>query len=448
MTPLMLLALAVAAPVPTEFARSWPLELSRDEGAYRIELGEDVYRHLVQDDLSDLVVFDAAGAAVPFGPVPLPRDAAPTLLRTTQALPWFRVPREPGARIEESLELNFTRGADGRLAPVVRSASTIEAPAEEVILDASAVSGGIDSVELALAPGAAGSFSARVDVLASDDLMQWRTVAADQAVMSLEHQGRRLERRSIELPSLDANYLLLRRAEGAGTLPLAGATAHSAQYAPGIPAGRGGSIAPAPAAADTEGAFVYDTGGPFPIDRAQLALAQPNSVVSATIESRAAPDAAWTVRARTTAFRLRTGGTEIANLADDIERSRDREWRVTTSPPLAAPPRLVLGYRADPFLLLAQGEPPYRLAAGSHVQRRPAYPLGALLSELQARLGPHWSPAVATIGAGAPVPGAASGPPPPPLPWLRWALWIVLVGGAGAILLMVAQLLRERTDPK
>ena len=441
-------ALAAAAPAPGDFAYSWPIALAGDEGAHRIELTEDVYRRVVRTDLADIVAFDAEGRAVPFGPVPLPPGTPPELVRGTVELPWFRVAHEAGAPVEEWVDLHLERGPDGRLSPVVHAGVVEAAPVEDLILDAGAASGGIDAIEIALEPAAAGSLSTRVDVLASNDLDVWRVVASAQPLVSLEHQGRRLERRRIELPGVDAEYLLVRRAEGAGPLPVAGVTAHTAEYAPGVPAGARHALEPQAASTAEPGVFVYDTGGPFPIERAQVVLAQLNSVVQARVESRDAADAPWIPRAATTAFRLRASGAEIENLADELDRTRDRQWRVVTTPPASAPPKLVLGWRADPFVLLAQGTPPYRLAAGSHVQRREPYPLAVLLDELRARLGSGWTPATATLAAGAATPGASTEPPKAPLPWLRWTLWVVLVGGAAAIVWMVARLLAERRpDP-
>lgn len=440
----MVAALAAAAPAPGDFAYSWPLALAGDEGAHRVELTEEVYRRVLRADLADVVAFDAQGRPVPFGPVPLPPGAPRELVRGTVALPWFRVPHEAGAPVEEWIDLHLERGPDGRLAPVVHAGVVAAAPVEDLILDAGGAAGGIDAIELALDAAAAGALSTRVDVLASDDLDAWRVVASAQPLVSLEHQGRRLERRRIELPGIDAEYLLLRRAEGTGPLPVAGVTAHTAEYAPGVPAGARQALEPRAVQTGEPGVFDYDTGGPFPIERAQVVLAQLNSVAQVRVESRAAPDAAWVPRAATTAFRLRASGAEIENLADDVERTRDRYWRIATTPPASEPPKLVLGWRADAFVLLAQGTPPYRIAAGSHVQRREPYPLGVLLDELRARLGDRFTPATATLGTGTPTIGASTEKPKPPLPWLRWSLWIVLVGGAAAIVWMVARLLAER----
>ncbi len=439
------LALAAFAVAPDEFARQWPITLEGDDGAYRIELADDVYRHVRRGDLADLAAFDASGAPVPFGPIPVPRDAPPALVRTERALPWFRVPLEADASFEQVVEMHVERGPDGTLVPVLHTGTVVAAaPIEDVIVDASNASGGVDALELTIDPAATGALSLVVDVHASDDLVSWRRVASGQAIVSLEREGHRLERRRIELPAVDAEYLLIERVDAPGTVPVAGVTAHLAEYGQAAPSGPRRTLEPAAGAAADAGTFVYDTGGPFPIERARIALATPNSVVNARVESRDAPDAPWVERAAGTAFRVRAGGAEVANLADDIGPVRDRHWRVVTSPPVAEAPALVLDYRPDRYLILAQGTPPFGLAAGSYTARRPNYPLDALLAELGMRLGSGFVPAIATIGAGSDVAGAARTPPRAPFPWLRWTLWLVLVGGAAAIVAMVVRLLRER----
>ncbi|HVF33887.1 MAG TPA: DUF3999 family protein, partial [Candidatus Saccharimonadia bacterium] len=151
--PPVALALAVAVAGAGDFARTWPLELAGEDGAYRIELDEDVYRHLWRPDLRDLVALDADGGEVPFGPMPPPRDAPASPTHGTRPVPLFRLPREAGAAVEESIEMHLVRGTDGRLAPLVRSASVaLAAPSEDLVLDASAITGEIDAIELELDP--------------------------------------------------------------------------------------------------------------------------------------------------------------------------------------------------------------------------------------------------------------------------------------------------------
>lgn len=439
-------ALACASAVPEGYAYTWPVELEGEGGAYRVELGEDVYRRLVRYDLADLVAIDANGREIPFGPVPREDESRPELLRTTTVLPWFRMPRAAEASVSETVELHVVRGADGRLAPVARTTVVQPSASEDVLVDASAVPGGIDVLEVALDP-ASGDTSLRVDVLASDDLDAWRTPVRAQPLVALRHGGRALVRDRIELPAVDADYLLLRiSGEGTGTLPVARIVAHSAQYAPGVPAPARRAIAPASAADPVErGAWRYDTGGPFPVERVALELGDANSVVHARIESRPSESVPWTPRASTTAFRIDTGEGELSSAAQDLMPVRDRYWRVIATPGTAGAPTLVLGYRPDPYLLLAQGPAPYRLAGGSHIERRAPYPLVELVDTVRASVGPSWSPMRATLGAGSPVPGAVAGPPPVEWPWLRWSLWIVLVAGAAGIVAMVAKLLRERS---
>ena len=111
---------------------------------------------------------------------------------------------------------------------------------------------------------------------------------------------------------------------------------------------------------------------------------------------------------------------------------------VRTSPALSQAPTLLLSYRPDRFVLLAQGPQPYRLLAGSIRAQRPDYPVDAALAALGASRPRGWQPPPATLGEGSAAAGDAAlrddrGPD-----WRRWLLWSVL--GIGALLVLVVSL--------
>ena len=100
-------------------------------------------------------------------------------------------------------------------------------------------------------------------------------------------------------------------------------------------------------------------------------------------------------------------------------------------------------------MFLAEGNAPYVLAAGSRSARRPDYPIEPALASLRATLGKDWQPPVAKLGV-----AQASGwrcalrTPPLPLPWRRWLLWAILVGGALLIAGLALSLLRGAKPPQ
>jgi len=150
-----------------------------------------------------------------------------------------------------------------------------------------------------------------------------------------------------------------------------------------------------------------------------------------------------------TAFRLRQGNDVLRN--DDISIAlarRANAFRIESANAIAEAPDLMLGYRPDSVVFLAEGAGPFVLAAGSASARHADYPIDAALASLHASLGKDWQPPPAALGqakasGGETVLKAA----PPPVPWRRWLLWAILVGGAALIAALAISLLRGAKTP-
>src|SRR5690606_28165354 len=105
-----------------------------------------------------------------------------------------------------------------------------------------------------------------------------------------------------------------------------------------------------------------------------LTLADANSVAAAQIGAKNPGEDWWRPVANFAAFRLGSGQDEVRHISPSIDPRRDREWRLTTQPALNKAPKLLLSYRPERFVLLAQGPAPYTLAAGSVRAERENYP--------------------------------------------------------------------------
>lgn len=117
-------------------------------------------------------------------------------------------------------------------------------------------------------------------------------------------------------------------------------------------------------------------------------------------------------------------------------------WRIISGRALVPSPSLQLSIRPARFVFLAQGTPPYLVAAGHPVLRRAAAPIDAELARLRAEHGASWQPAVATAGPEATTPFiAAVAPVEAAFDWLRWLPW---AAGAIGLLAMWWLLLRRR----
>ena len=115
---LVVIALAanavVAKPAAREdYAWSWPIAADTKAGAVRVVLPPDVYARVAEPGLRDLAVYNAAGAEVPFGPIPATQAIA-TLTPPSRELPWFALPSSvQGSSASDTVHLTLARGADG-----------------------------------------------------------------------------------------------------------------------------------------------------------------------------------------------------------------------------------------------------------------------------------------------------------------------------------------------
>ena len=117
-------------------------------------------------------------------------------------------------------------------------------------------------------------------------------------------------------------------------------------------------------------------------------------------------------------------------------------WRIISGRALSPSPTLQLSIRPARFVFLAQGTPPYLLAAGHPVLRRPAASIDGELARLRAAKGASWQPAPATVGAQATTPFvAAVAPAEAAIDWRRWLTWAA--AGLG-VLILSWRLLRRR----
>lgn len=454
--PLMLVlasgAIAQTAPAPlapAQFAWQWPIQADASQGAVRFALTPEVYARITRADLRDLAAFNAADESMPLGPAHQAFDRlVPPPEPSAVDVPMFRIPVAPGAAGGDAVSLHLQRAPDGtllRLEADVTPGDESEA-AKDIVLDLSAIDAAITRLQLEVDPAAIGSLHARVEVAGSSDLVAWSVLAPTAALVSLDEGGRHLYRNQIELAPTALPYLRLRRVDAGQSLPLA-----SVQAWP-IRASAGAVLAPARESrtlhgtpvANEPGVFEYDSGGPFPIERIEVALADRNSTAEVVLSSRAGATTTWQARTSLTAFRLAIDGDEIGSGPFDLALQRDRYWRVATQPAQARAPTLDVAHRPDQFVLLTQGDPPYRLAAGSRDAARPDYPMRSVLAGLASRFGDVWLPPQATLGPGATLSGdtALTAPPPPP-PYKQWLLWGVLIAAALGIVVMVLKLLRS-----
>lgn len=416
---LLLPVAAWAGNTRNDYVQQWPLALEQAQaGAYRLVLNEAIYRQATQPGLEDVEVFNGAGQPMPTALLPAARgqETAPVW----QAVSWFPLP-ETVARDGGDLQRITRRDADGS----VRQIETVVAASASArpggwLVDTSAIRDDARALQLEWeTPQAPLQLELRVE--ASDDLRSWSVLHAQVALVDLANAGQRLQQRRITLGG-KARYLKLSPVSAA-TLPTLRQVSVELDGADTPPQWRWLQAQGKP---DGDG-YLFEMEGRFPVELVDIA-SNDNSAVEWTVFSRDRRDARWVRRAGPwVAFKL--GGAQ-AQSAPQLTHTlvRDRYWRLVPAQAAAAP-TLRWGYQDESLVFLAQGEPPFAVAAGSGRVTRPPAPLSNLLAAMREQRGAAWEPGSALLQAPAQALGGAAALQPA-RDWKSLLLWALLIVGA------------------
>ncbi|HEX9628155.1 MAG TPA: DUF3999 domain-containing protein [Acidiferrobacterales bacterium] len=431
---------ADAPPRPDDFAYGRALHFAPGGAIYRLALPDDVYRHATRDDLGDLRVFNAAGEAVPHA-LRAPAGAEDPV-PAAESLPFFEL-RGAAAGRAESLSLSITTDPRGAIIGV-RNTDAPDAPAvvQAYVLDASRLERLLRELSLHWA-GARDGFVAQLNVDASDDLNRWQRWVTNAGIAELRQAGHTLTRHTLELGDRQAKYLRLSWPLGARGVTLTAAAARPAPARREPP--RRWLTLDATGVEHNGGVLHYDTRGRYPVDRIDLALPEPNSVIQAMLYSRAGEQDDWRRRGQGIFYRLDAQGTALQHRVLSIAGVTDRYWQLRIAGDGAgdAQPQLKLGWPAGELHFVARGEPPFTLAYGGAGVAAAAQPVDGLLRglerhEAEAAVAPAEAAARRVLGGeGRLIPARA------PLPWRRIAFWGVLVLGVLVLAWMAFGLYRD-----
>ena len=435
----MALCVCASASTPNDYAQRWPVVGALPDNAYAIELDESVYRAVRREDLSDLSVFNAAGEELPFGPAPAMYGPAPAVWLPAKA---FQLPVQAG-QSESQINMQIKQGVQGGMHLDAEVSKHAGKPAAfEWIIEARHSGQANEALQLMVAEQSA-DFTAQVAVEGSDDLQQWRHLGSAMLV-SLQQDGRRLQKLTVDLADGDADYLRVRfpdpppglvvngfrlKQRAVGTLGTPGLRWLQAEWL-----SRDGS------------ANIYRVPAWVPHEQLDIDLQGVNAIAHFSVSSRQREDHAWRYQADLTAFHLRAGGLAMDSEALALPPGRTRHWCIESDTELKDPPVLKIGYRPERFLLLTHGGPPYVLAAGSLTVKRNYTPLQALAAEVGRKQGSAWRPGIAQLGA--PMRSATDAAADGRMPGngKQALLWLTLILGAGAIMFMVYRLLRKPAE--
>lgn len=446
---LLLLSGAAGAGQRSDYAQEWPLRLAREDGgAFRVVLSEAMYRAVYDAQLADIEVFNAAGDSLPATLLGPEGASAQEWPRQRLAVPWFLLPQDISSDAGD-WNLRAERDAQGRVLRVDASLAPghdADTP-REVLLDLSQNRAPLAALRLDWADDAA-AFRASLVLSASDDLQHWHRIG-ESTVADLRNGPERLRRDRIDLGST-RSFRYLRLATSSGALPPLQAVHAEAAPPPPEPEWRWLSVSGEAVREGESVHYRYHAAARIPAQQLDVRAGAGNSVATWRVASRDDEAAAWISRAGPwTGYRVASGDAVESSTPQRLTAPvRDRLWRVDVTSPPARPPSLVLGYRPEVLVFLAQGEGPYTVAAGSATARRRDAPIGTLLDALRRRHGADWKPYPAVPESARTISGDAALVPPPARPrdvdWRQLLLWIVLVGGTLLVVAMALTLLKSK----
>ena len=416
-------ALAAGAQSPADFAYRLPLATAGSAAFFRVDLPAAVYEGALRADLGDVRVFNGSGAAVPVAFLAQPATAREPVAAAT--LPLFPLRVETSRPDLGDVTLKVRRDASGTSVDLATrdGAAVTGDRLAGYLVDATETKIPLAALVLALPEGV--NVATRVRVEGSDDLAAWRTLAEATPVLALDYAGRRITRDRIDLNGASAKYLRIAFEPGQPTPEFASIRGEFADRV--IDAPRRWTSAEGVADKEAAGAYTFDLGGQFPVDRLRLELPEINTVAPATVLARATPQAPWREIATTVFYRLRQEGGDAVSPPLALGNAPLRYWRIAVDPKSGGlgtgAPKLVAGWIPASLVFAARGDGPFELAYGSAQAKAVTLPLDTLVPAFDARTTP------ATFGVA--TPGEARSPPAmaaleKPLDVKRWLLWCAL----------------------
>lgn len=392
---------------PEEFSLAIPITTTSAAAFYRVTIPLAAYLHSAHSDLRDLRVFNAAGQAVPFAR--LANTGSNEKSTRHEALRWFPLYASATNNAgNQSLSLVVRQSSDGTLVELnsrkrelsaTRDARVIRGVIKGYVLDASKLTGreNIRALDIDWS-GGDNSFQL-LDVEASADLQNWRTVRSGVQLARLEFQGARIERKRIDLSGLgglnglgNERYLRLLWREPGVAPQLTAASVEQIttrwQAAPPIWSDPVQAITSKPSAAPSE--FAYLLPHALPITALRFQLPEGNVLLPIDILRPGRERQPAQLLTHSVLYRIESkghqwaqnevtlpayGGNAAQNVALDSLLIRIDPRSGSSTQPLP----LSFALNPDQLVFLASGKPPFTLVVGNRAAKDSALQASTLI---------------------------------------------------------------------
>jgi len=429
-------------PQLSDYAWGFPIATSGEASFYSIELPLAVNQSASDSALRDAGVFNAGGA--PVMRVFRTRGADIDETEHLEPLPTLPVLQD-SERSADDVRLLFER--DGDKTRVEFNTDGLAPPKEDArlvayIVDTRPLKESIEALDFWWNPIDSG-FIGRIIVDASNNLQDWREVGSG-AVADLRQKQASVVQRRVNVAKTSHDYLRIRW-EG---LPDQWSLSRiQGYYVTGVTRlVRNVTTLEAGARDPQDGGQIFDLGGSPLVDRLRVVLAEPNTVISATIHYWSDTQQRWVRIASGSHYHIGRGNTVITSDAIRINKIRASRFKVVvTGGQQDASMRLEIGWRPDSLIFLAQGEAPYTLAVGRAADALDDFPQHRLYSD-RSIIGlsqAKGQTADAFIGSRYALGGADKLQIEKTVNWRQWSLWIGLLLGVAFVGFMATNVIRD-----
>lgn len=448
---------------------SAPIEVTQRAPFMQLPLTPAAYARIEQPGLADLRIVDAAGERVPFA-ILAPRSDLRASDQVREVV-LYPLPARPNAAGTWTSPVDVV--VQGDRIEVRRRAGPPPSDTTATSMGAAGTSGGwlVDLGAVPPGEGAARSlrlvwsgpaeFTAAYAIETSDDLRIWRPAGAGQ-LMALQSPAGALVQDVAPLPEGGSRFVRLVWAEP-GTAPVVtGARSFSREQhlvaldsAAELTIGAGTEpVSKAGTDAAVKDALHFDLGGALPIVDIDLRWSAGTHVAPVRLQGRAGIDEPWRELGGGVFYRLERvgvasespaialGGTDGPTVVRYLRVVPDeRAARVA-----AADVKLVVHAQLARLVFAAQGQPPYRLLAGSRDAAAGALPASTLVPAIEterARFGSATLESFTEIASAVQEIDRASRD----AQWRPWLLWAVLLLGVAGLGTLVFRLARSSAPP-
>lgn len=363
LTPLPALAQELA---PDDFAYGVTAVVPGEAAAYRAALPLFVYQKASRTDLGDLRVFNQAGQVVPHR-LERPRTVVAVVAESTQ-LPLFPIRGDSPASIN-ALRVTIESGGTRVDARTDGKGGSNGSGIKTYVVDARGLNAGVAAFKLQWMHSDS-DYAGRLRVEASEDLGNWNLVRDGAPIAYLRSGDRWLMEQRVELPGTRAKFW---RLSWVGEPPpfeifavIAEPTHAFVDVMRETLAVNGSAVTGKP------GEFEFDLGASLPLDRLNLELSEPNTLIDAQLLSRATPREPWNPVSHGGFYRLRNTASNTQELTNGdvvIESTTNRYWllriRAGGEGLGTTAPKLRIGWLPHDVVFFARGSAPFTLAFGS-----------------------------------------------------------------------------------